>query len=82
MMKRIPRQEFTNKLHKKQEAFVRQSADSKANIVSFPLKIRGYLLFEIWTTKGVMKKLLRNRGLVEGASLRKGRGLNCFISFP
>ena len=30
-----------------------------------------------------MKKLLRNRGLVErGSSFRKGAFPNCFISFP
>ena len=32
-----------------------------------PPKIRegGYLVFEIWTERGVMKKFLTNRGLVE-----------------
>ena len=35
-------------------------------IVSSPLKLgRGVLVFEIWTKRRVMKKLLRNRGLVE-----------------
>ena len=34
------------------------------NIVSSPSKIRrGVLVFGIWTMRGVMKKLLRNRGL-------------------
>ena len=36
-----------------------------------------YLLFEIWTKWGVIKKLLKNRGLVErGSYLRKGRGVS------
>ena len=42
------------------------------------LRGRGSLIFEIWTNRGVMKKLLRNRGLVEkGAwySLRGGSKL-------
>ena len=30
-----------------------------------PPEIRGNLVFEIWTKRGVMKKLVRNRGLVE-----------------
>ena len=31
-----------------------------------PLKLgQGFLVFEIWTKRRVMKKLLRNRGLVE-----------------
>ena len=54
-----------------------------------PPKIRGggggvcYLVFEIWTKRGVMKKLLRNRGLVEREdTLRKGEFPDCFISFP
>ena len=37
-------------------------------IVSSPLKVRWRgegVVFEIWTKRGVMKKLLRNRGLVE-----------------
>ena len=34
------------------------------SIVSSPLKLGG-LVFEIWTERRVMKKLLRNRGLVE-----------------
>ena len=29
-----------------------------------PPKIRGFLIFEIWTKRGVMKKLLRNRGVL------------------
>ena len=38
-------------------------------IVFSSLKLRGgFLVFEIWTKRGVMKKLLRNRG----CSLRKG----------
>ena len=45
----------------------------------------GVLVFEIWAKKmGVMKKLLRDRGLAErGGSLRKGGGgfPNCFIIF-
>ena len=31
-------------------------------IVSPPAKIRGYLVFEIWTKSGIMKKLLRKGG--------------------
>ena len=48
-----------------------------------PYRIRGGLLIcKIWTKSGVIKKLLRNRGLVEkGGSLRKGEGPKCFISF-
>ena len=34
-------------------------------IVSSPLKLGGVLTFEIWKKRGVMKKLLRNRGLVK-----------------
>ena len=35
-------------------------------MVSSPPKIRGgILVFKIWTKRGVMKKLLKNRGLVE-----------------
>ena len=46
------------------------------------LKIR-CLVFEIWTKMGVMKILLRNRGLVErGVHLERGDFPNCFISFP
>ena len=46
-------------------------------IVSSPLKLwgegGGVLVCEIWTKRGVMKKLLRNRGLVEREdTLRKG----------
>ena len=45
----------------------------KKKIVSSPLKLGGFLVFEIWTKRGVMKKLLRNRGLVEREdTLRKG----------
>ena len=55
-------------------------------IVSSPLKLGGggVLVFEIWTKRGVMKKLLRNRRLVErGVLLERGGGVpNCFISFP
>ena len=43
------------------------------------------IVFENWTKRGVMKKLLRNSGLVEmgGGSFRKGEGFsNCFINFP
>ena len=28
-----------------------------------PLKLGGFLVFEIWAKRGVMKKLLRNRGV-------------------
>ena len=28
-----------------------------------PLKLGGFLVFEIWTKRGVMKKLLRDRGV-------------------
>ena len=43
----------------------------------------GVLVCEIWTKRGVMKKLLRNRGLVErGVLLERGGFPNCFISFP
>ena len=45
----------------------------------------GYLVFEIWTKRGVMKNLLRNRGLVKrggGVLLERGWIPNCFISFP
>ena len=56
----------------------------KPHQVFSPLpKIKGaVLIFEIWTKRGLMKKLLRNRGLVEkGSYLRKGGFPNCFISF-
>ena len=42
-------------------------------------------VFEIMAKRGVMKKLLRNRGLVErrrGGPLRKRGFPDCFISFP
>ena len=54
------------------------------NIVSSPSKIRrGVLVFGIWTMRGVMKKLLRNRGLGwnGGVLLKRGRFPYCFISF-
>ena len=42
-----------------------------------PLKIRrGFLIFEIWTKGGVMKKLLRNRGLVERGEILLERGVS------
>ena len=43
-----------------------------------PLKIKGggVLIFKTWTKGGVMKKLLRNRGVNW-----KGGGPNCFTSF-
>ena len=43
------------------------------------------IVFENWTKRGVMKKLLKNSGLVEmgGGTFRKGEGFsNCFINFP
>ena len=44
-----------------------------------PPKIRGgggVLVFELWTKSGVIKKLLRNRGLVErGWGLLRKRGV-------
>ena len=46
-------------------------------------KIRGvFLVFEIWTKRGVMKKLLRNRGLVEreGGSSQKEEGFQIVSS--
>ena len=52
------------------------------NIVSSPLKLRGGLVFEIWTERGIMKKLLRNRGLVErGNPLRKRKVSKLFHQF-
>ena len=53
------------------------------SIVSSPLKLGGgFLVFEFWTKRGVMKKLFRNRGLVEsGVLLERGVFPNCFISF-
>ena len=52
-------------------------------IVPPSLKIRGGSCFEIWTNRGVMKKLLRNMGLVEreGVLLESGGFPNCYISF-
>ena len=51
-----------------------------------PPRIRGgFLVFKNWRKRGVMKKLLRNRGLVKRGgrgSLRKEGFLNCFVSFP
>ena len=47
-----------------------------ADIVSSPP-----LVFKIWTKRGVLKKLLGNRGLVErGVPLRKGWGFQTFSS--
>ena len=48
-----------------------------------PYRIRGGLLIcKIWTKSGVIKKLLRNRGLVEkGGSLRKGGVQNVLSVF-
>ena len=46
------------------------------------LKLGGVLVFEIWTKRGVMKKLLRNRGLVEReGSFRKRRISKLFHQF-
>ena len=46
-----------------------------------PLKLGGVLVFEIWTKRGVMKKLLRNRGLVErGRSSQKEGGFQIVSS--
>ena len=45
--------------------FGKEDSDCNYNIVSSPLKLGGVLVFEIWTKRVVMKKLLRNRGLVE-----------------
>ena len=46
-------------------------------IHSPPLKIRrGFLIFEIWTKGGVMKKLLRNRRLVERGEILLERGVS------
>ena len=49
------------------------------SIVSSPLKLEGaggVLVFELWTKSGVIKKLLRNRGLVErGWGLLRKRGV-------
>ena len=62
-------------------------SDVLHNFLPLPPKIRGggVLVSEIRTKKGVIKKLLRNRGLVErggGGPLRKGRVPNYFVSFP
>ena len=51
------------------------------SIVSSPLKLEGaggVLVFELWTKSGVIKKLLRNRGLVErgGGGLLRKRGVS------
>ena len=48
-----------------------------------PIKLRGFLVFEIWTKRGIMKKLLRNRGVSwKGVIIERGGFPNCFISFP
>ena len=52
------------------------SSTFNIGIVSCPLKLGGYLVFEIWTKRGVMKKLLRNRGLVERGGPLKKRGVS------
>ena len=51
---------------------------------STPVKLgEGFLFFKIWTRRGVIKKLLRNRVLVKrGGCLRKRDFPNCFVSFP
>ena len=62
---------------------IRQSYGSV--IVSSPSKIMGWgiLVLEIWKKRVVMKKLLRNRELVErGGPYRKKEFPNSFISFP
>ena len=55
-------------------------------IVSSPLKLageEGVLVFEIWTKKGVMKKLLRNKGLAEKGGVLLERGASkLFHHFP
>ena len=52
-------------------------------IVSSPPKIRGVLVFKIWTKRGVIKKLLRNRMVNWKVEILLERGgPNCFISFP
>ena len=57
-----------------------QSLDSlvkDAIIHSFLLlKLGGVLVLEIWTKKGVMKKLLRNRGLVERGESSQKEGVS------
>ena len=52
-------------------------------IVSSPLKLGGFLVFKIWTKSGVIKKLLRNRGVSwkRGVLLERGWFPNCLISF-
>ena len=53
-------------------------------IVSSTLKLRGQgrdgVVFEIWTKRGVMKKIAQKRG--GGVLLERGGFPNCFISFP
>ena len=43
----------------------KQSRKKSVIIVSSPLKLGGVIVLDISTKRGVMKKLLRNRGLVE-----------------
>ena len=43
-------------------------------IVSSPLRIGGVLVFKIWTKRGVMRKILRDRGLVEKGVLLESEG--------
>ena len=50
--------------------------EKRGGIVSTPTKIRGYLVFEIWTKRGVMKKLLR-----KGVLLERGGGSKLFHQF-
>ena len=47
-----------------------------------PPKIRGSLVFKIWTKRGVMKKLLRNRELFkrEGILLERGGNFEIILS--
>ena len=47
---------------------------SNVIVSSPPLKLGGVLVFKIWTKRGVMKKLLRNRGLVERGVLLEREG--------
>ena len=51
-------------------------------IVPPPPKIKGggVVVFKIWTKRGVMKKLLRNRRLVERESSLRNRGLQIVSS--
>ena len=53
------------------------------HIYSSPLELGGVLIFKIWTKRGgVMKKLLRNRGLVErGGGLLERRISKLFYQF-